>query len=262
LHTKEKEKMSVQNISGSCGPDGRLALRWEVFDKPIAISIQVALDTEFTQEARTFVVPKTATTCGLDIGAGKWFYRMGGWIGTDTDGAIDWSGIYGPVQLQSKKGYIRCAEFPTIVHATPANNAIVFHTGLYEPYYIVLHCTQKGDFKASGLKSYYKKDWGSASVQLSGLDAQYTYSFQFQMLSEEKAVLPTNTIRLLTDVYSIKNKKTAMPVRATTNTEHAVYAGDKALLMDAVGRRQQKFDSYADYLRFQAAKARTSASQQ
>lgn len=262
LPTKE-ETMSIQALVGSCTADGRLALRWEVYGKPIALSVQVALDTEFTEEARTFVLPKSATTCALDIGFGAWFYRVGAWEGTNMNGTVEWSGIYGPVAIQTQKGRTLVSEFPTIIpNVTPANNAVVFHTGLYEPYYMIIHCTQKDVFKASVMKTYYKKDWGNGSLQLSGLDPQYTYSFQLQMFPDEKAVLPTNTIRPLSDVYSIKNKRTGMPVKASSNTDHAIYAADKAILLDAVGRQKQTFASQTDYIRFQAAKARTSASQQ
>jgi hypothetical protein len=255
--------MNVQGLMGNCTSDGRLGLQWEAYGSPIAISIQVALDTEFTQEARTFVVPKDVKTCALDIGGGKWYYRVGAWIGSDVEGVIDWSGIYGPISIVSRKGHIALQPFPTtLTSIKPTLNAIVFHTGLYENYYIVVQYTTKDDFKASSLKSIYRKDWGSGSIHVPGLDPAFTYSFQLQMICEEKGVLPKGTIRLLTDAYSVKNKRAGMPVRASSATEHANFTADRAILQDAVGRQKIKFGSYSDYWRFQAAKARTSARQE
>ena len=255
--------MSIQSILGVCTADGRLGLEWEAYGSPIAISIQVALDTEFTQEARTFVLPKDIKSCALDIGGGKWYYRIGGWIGSDVEGVIDWSGIYGPVSIVSQKGHIALQPFSTMITSIkPTLNAIVFHTGLYENYYMVVQYTTKEDFKASGLKSMYRKDWGSGSIHVPGLDSSLVYSFQLQMLSQERGVLPKTTIRLLTEPYSIKKKRTGMPVRAGSTIDQVNYAADKAILQDAVGRQKLKFGSYSDYWRFQAAKARTSARQE
>ncbi len=254
--------MSIQNLMAATTPDGRLSLNWEAYGAPIACSIQVALDSEFTEEARTFIVPKSVRSCALDIGSGQWYYRVGAWIGTELEGTIEWSGIYKPITIVSAKSRVPVSPFPiAIPSVTPALNAIVFHTGLYEPYYMILHMTRDGVFKASSMKTHYMKDYGKAQIQMSKLDPQYTYSFQLQMLTGDKAALPTNTIRVLTDVYSIRNKKTGMPVKATNGTDSAVYAADRAILQDAVGRRKQNFSSYAQYLQFQAAKARTSASQ-
>ena len=255
--------MSIQRLIGLCARDGRLELEWESFGNPIAFSVQAALDSEFTQETRTFVIPKSTRSCTLDIGAGQWYYRVGAWIGTELEGNIDWSGIYKPIHIASAKERPVVTPFPILIpKVTPALNAVVFHTGLYEPYYMILHMTSDSIFKASSMKTYYIKDIGNSKIQMSKLDPQYTYSFQLQMLTGNKGELPTNTVRLLTDVYSVKNKKTGATVKPASGTDHAVYARDKAILQDAVGRTKQNFSSYADYLQFKAARARTSGSQQ
>jgi hypothetical protein len=256
---------SIQGVFGEKTADDRLYLEWETLglDEIVAISIQIATDSEFTQETRTFVMDKTVKSCTLDVGFGKWFYRVGAWIGTEKDGIIEWSGIYGPVSIRSTKPHVNLFAFPTfLTNVKPAHNSIVFYTGLYEPYYMILHATQKDHFKASGLKSYYKYDLGNGSIQLLNMDPQYTYSFQLQMFAKKIAELPKDgNIQVLTDMYVVKNKRSAMPVRAMNNTDRAVYAADKAILQDSIGKPNRKFGSYAEYLQFQAAKARTSASQ-
>ncbi len=253
--------MSVQSLMASATTDGRLTLSWEAFGTPVAFSIQVALDSEFTQNARTFVVPKSARSCALDIGSGQWYYRVGAWLGSDREGVIEWSGIYKPVFIASPKSVATLAPFPMLIpKVSPALNAVVFHTGVYDPYYIIFHVVRGNEFKASSMKTYYSKDTGNAQVQVSGLDPQYAYSFQLQMLTGDKGALPTNTVHPLTDVYSIQNKRAGAIVKPTNATEHASYAGDRAILQGAVGQKRQKFSSYTDYLKFKAAQARTSGS--
>lgn len=255
--------MSIQNVFGEKTSDERLKLEWETLAEPVAVSIQIALDSEFTERSRTFVVYKTLQTCELDVGEGNWFFRIGAWLGSETEGFIEWSGIYGPVQIASKNPPVKLAEFPTFITSIrPSYNALFLHTGLYEPYYTVVHITENDHFKSSGLKSYYKHDWGSGSIHIPNLDANRIYSFQLQMFPVNKATLPKqNDIRILTESLIVKNKRVGMPVKATSGTERAVYAADKAILQDAVGRKKRNYSSYAEYLQFQAAKARTSARQ-
>lgn len=252
--------MSVQNVYGDKTADGRLGVEWETLGKPVATSVQIALNSEFTEETRTFVLDRAAQMCALDVGPGRWFYRVGTWFGTETEGVIEWSGIYGPVDIQSKKPRVPLAEFPTFLTSVkPALNSIVFHTGLFQPYYMVFNYTEKDHFKSSGLKSVYRHDWGEGSIRVTNLDPAATYSFQLQMFGGGMAALPTgNTIQLLTEAYIVKNKRAGMPVKATNGTESAVYAADKAILH---GRRKQNFSSYAEYLQYTAAAARTSAGQ-
>jgi hypothetical protein len=257
--------MSIQTILGEKTPDERLSLQWKTFGSPIAISIQVALDPEFTQQTRTFVLDKSIQTCVLDIGKGQWFYRLGAWIGVETEGIIDWSGIYGPVSLlQSNKSYIPLAPFPALITAIkPAYNGFDIHTDLYKPYYMIASLTTQEDFRASHLKTYYKRDWGNACVQLTNLDPVPTYSLQLQMLSgTNKASFPTKTnIDLLTEAYIVKNKKAGTPVKASSATEQTRYAADRALLIDAAGRNRPVFKSQTEYLQYKAARARTSSAQ-
>jgi hypothetical protein len=250
-------------IQGQSTTDGRIAFQWELNSAARAFSIQIAQDSEFTAMSRTFVVPNSISSCVLDSGKGRWYYRLGTWTGREQEGTIEWSGIYGPISIQSNKPIVQIREFPIVITATtPALQSVLLHTDLYEPYYMIIHTTQKDHFKASGLKTSYVRDWGQAQVHVRNLDPQYTYSFQLHMLSGNKGVLPTNTIELLTEPYSIRNKRAAANLKPSTGTDHSVYAADRALVRSAMeSQRQQRFSSYSDYLQFQAAKARTSMTQ-
>jgi hypothetical protein len=258
--------MFIQNIFCQKTFNNNLKFEWDLLGIPIAISIQLALDSEFTKESRTFVINKQQKSCILNIESGEWFYRMGSWIGTEKDGIIEWSGIYGPITIQSNLPPEKLLPFEYIPNTIqPVQNGIIFHTGIYEHYYMVINITKKEDFKSSGIKTYYRYDWGNTTIQILNLQSDETYSFQLQTFSKDKANLPKDKdIQILTDVYSIKNKKTAKPARATNLTEVASYLADKAILTDSVSQntlaRKRNFSSYTDYLKFMAAKTRNSGS--
>lgn len=256
--------MSIQNVYGYRTADEKLGLEWEALGKPVAISAQVALDSEFTEEARTFVLYKEVRMCALDIGPGRWYYRVGAWVGTENDGVIEWSGIYGPVEILSQKTRLTLSPFPTVItNVKPVYNGVSFQTGMCENYYIIINCTDKEHFKASGLKTYYKHDYGNGTFQVSNLDPDKTYSFQLQMFGGGKrlSILPRINIHLLTEAYIVENKRAAMPVKASTTTQNTIFAADRAILQEVVEKNKRNFSSHAEYLQYKAARARTSLSQ-
>jgi len=255
--------MSAQNIVGSKTMTEKINLSWETIGTPLAISVQVALDSEFTQETRTFVIDKSAKSCILDVGPGKWFYRIGSWFGTNDDGVIEWSGIYGPIYIESQKSRVPLLKFPTFLTSIkPEYNGLAFNTGLYEPYYMIIHYTEKDHFKSSGLTSLYKRDWGNGTIHVTNLNPAATYSFQLQMIGGDIATIPkTNTIRLLTEAYIVKNKRAAVPVKPGSTTQNTIFSADKAILQEVIEKNKINFSSHADYLQYKAAKARTSMQQ-
>ena len=254
--------MSIQGLFGKPTADGRFAISWEVIANIRATSIQVALDSEFTNNVRTFVLPAFVKNCNLDVGNGNWFYRIGGWIGTWTEGIIDWSGIYGPIKIVSPKPVCAIVPFPTeITYVKPALNSIIFYTDRCDPYYMIVNISEKENFKASQVKTHYYSDLDMGHITISDLSPEKTYSFQFQMLAKQRDTLPTDSIQLLTEEYTVLNKRTGMYVKPKSATEHTTYAADKAMINDSMKRTRLQFFSYAQYLQFQAAKARTSMRQ-
>jgi hypothetical protein len=57
--------------------DGKLELRWTTTCEVQALSVQVAMDADFTTHLRNFVIPSTASFITLDLGGGAWFVRIG-----------------------------------------------------------------------------------------------------------------------------------------------------------------------------------------
>lgn len=251
--------MSVQSIDGYSTPDGMLELHWYLVGSCIAYSVQVGLDSECTQERADYVCPNTDTQCILDVGSGSWYVRIGAWIGTETDGIVEWSGVYGPFTVKSKKAPQPLAPFPIdLLAVKPALNSIKFHTGLNKSYYMIIHYTKAYSFRSSHLKTIYTKDWGIGCVQITNLDPHSVYSFQLQMFSTAIDKLPKHTSQLLTESYNVIEKQAAKPIGSYSTANHTMNVADKAIVNDAIGRRTMKFASHSDYLKYKAAISRTS----
>ena len=259
--------MSVQNVSAGATQEGHLELSWKLMGPPpVAVSVQIAKDSEFLDTPRTFVVnPCEAIT--LDTGAGRWYYRVGAWVGTEKRGVIEWSGIYGPAAVVSQKGIVPTAPPSIHIHHTqPALESVVFHTGVYEPYYLVIDTTFQASLSASTAKTTYLSDWGKASVAVDNLSADQTYSFRLAAFlggSRSRGTLPAaGEIKQLEEGLILRNKRAAANVRATTFTDSAVYAADRVLLKEAREKQSLRFSSYADYMQYLAARARTTERRQ
>lgn len=251
--------MSVQSIVGVSTPDGKLGLQWHLVGSCIAYSVQVGLDSECTQERADYVCPNTDTQCSFDVGSGSWYVRVGAWIGTDTDGIVDWSGVYGPFTIQSNQAPQPLSRFPIVLTGVkPALNSVKFHTGLNKSYYMIIHSTKANSFRSSHLKTIYTKDWGVGCVQITHLDPHSVYSFQLQMFSTNMDTLPKHTSQLLTESYDVIEKQAAKPIGSYSTHNHTMNVADKAIVNDAIGRRTMKFASHSDYLKYKAAISRTS----
>jgi hypothetical protein len=256
----------VQNPYAVCGPDGRLAFTWELAgglvagssDAPVAFSVQVAADPEFLVTPRTFVVPGKVTSVQLDTGAGRWFYRVGGWIGTAQKGVVSWSGIYGPVVVAGGKAVVPTKPAAVnIHHIQGALDSMIMHTGVHQPYYVVVDYTHEPTLSASTAKTVYMHDWGKGSFQVFELQPQRNYTFRVSSFIDKKESLPTSTIKQLGEGVYIRNKKVARPVAASSSGDIATFAADKVILKEAAEKQSLRFSSYADYMQYIAAKART-----
>ena len=259
--------MSVQNVSVGATQDARLELSWQLTGPPpVAVSVQIAKDSEFLDTPRTFVISPCESVT-LDTGAGRWYYRIGAWVGTEKRGIIEWSGIYGPVAIASQKGVVPTA-LPSIHihHTQPALESVIFHTGVYEPYYLVIDTTFQTSLSASTAKTSYLSDWGKASVAVGDLAADQTYSFRLAAFlggARSRGALPAaGEIKQLDEGLVIRNKRAAATVRATTFTDSAVYAADRVILKEAREKQSLRFSSYADYMQYLAARTRTTERRQ
>lgn len=257
--------MIIQNLFGTV-IQGKLVLQWEIMAPVVAVSVQIAKDVEFLDTARSFVLPPVGSVA-LDTGKGNWFYRAGGWIGDEKKGKIEWSGVYGPIPVDSAKGIVPSEPAKIkIQYVQPALDSLIFHTGIYEPYYAVVDYThnEPPTLTASTSKTMYVQDWGKGSFDVLELSSANVYSFRVTTFLVEKGSLPPKggAVKQLGDGVIVKGKRTAPGTRAGTNTDRAIYAADKAILKEATEKQSLRFSSYAEYMQFIAAQARTTERRQ
>jgi hypothetical protein len=255
--------MAVQNVSARTD-GGLLDMMWEVLAEPVALSIQMATDNEFTSIVRTFVIP-TASGATLDIGNGTWFFRIGAWMGSKTAGKITWTSPYGPATIATRKAPVNLKPCTLpLLHVQSIQNGIRLHTGLHEKAYLLVDYCKNSKFPASQSTSLYMFDWGRGYFDVDGLDFLHKYSIRFASFagSADRApvrhLLPTETVAQLEAPRAIHNAAPGRPARPVDNGLKAVAAADDPILREAQQKPFMRFASHADYLRYTAAVARTS----
>jgi uncharacterized protein YheU (UPF0270 family) len=85
-------EMLIQNVYGQC-IQGRLVIQWENHCEALANCVEIGTNQELTENRKLFVLPVT-TNCALATGTGKFFYRVGAFVGEKLRGTIEWSGLY------------------------------------------------------------------------------------------------------------------------------------------------------------------------
>ena len=146
-----------------------MALEWTVLCDTKAIAINIANDSEFTEENRVFILPPV-TACSLDTGTGSWFIRIGVFIGDDKNGEIDWSGIVGPVIIISKKGIVPVPKSKLkVFDSQPIQKGLRINTREYTPYYAIIEHSKDGAFLSSETVTQYTYDWGRGYIECTGL---------------------------------------------------------------------------------------------
>jgi hypothetical protein len=245
----------IQDISARAA-DGRLALTWVAASVFRAITIQVAADIEFTRGLRQFVLPARTGGCSLDCGPGLWYYRVGGLHGQEDEGEIIWGGIYPPVALQPEKVVLPAVRGRLAITGTQAvERGVRLGTNLREPYLAFVDYSKTEGVPASQSKSRYIRDWGKGSVDVAGL-VEGAYFFRVATFVDGLDVLPVDSVKVLAEGVGASSGVAAV-ARPANNTDRAEHAGDKALLRDVSHRPVVRFSSYVDYVKFQAAQAKT-----
>jgi hypothetical protein len=245
--------MSVQGVECSAMGE-RLALRWELFAKPNAVSVCIAHNSEFTDTMRHFVLP-AVTSVQFDTGPGSWYVRIGAWNGTAQSGAIEWSGIYGPVSIVSHKPVVPTVPMKLpILHQQAIQNGMRFFTSVSTPYYVLFESSTTNTFTASSTKYTYVLDNGRGQVDCGGLDPNVVYSLRISTLYPDMSRFPTDSIQQINVGRALHGIRCARPLRYPDTT--AIKSGN-AILNDSKHKPHMRFASHSDYLKFQAAKART-----
>jgi len=248
--------LAPQNIRG-LPADSKLGLSWEIPVEYVGISVQIGEDIELVANRQTFVIPPKVTGISLDCGAGGWYFRVGGWVGTKERGTIEWSGVYGPFRILGARRSAPIFKRRVDVHHTQAiMNGLRFHTGLYEPYYAIVEYSKMGKISANTAKTVYRKDENKGTIDISDLPYENTYTVQVSGFSEEIGNLPENSIKFVVDGKPISGRRSSRPDNAKIQTDVSVSQRDKAILREESEGRRGKFSSYSEYMQYIAAKAR------
>jgi hypothetical protein len=246
----------VQNVTIAPKPDGNLGISWEVLADHKAISVQVARAPEMAGSTmRHFVLPAGVKGCTLDLGPGTWGCRVGAWIGDANRGAVEWSGIYGPVAVASPRPLLGVvAERIKVVHVQSLEGGMRFHTGRMEEYYTLIESA-----RTEGVRWNYVRDNGMGYIDAINLERGSTYSFRLYDCGPR---LPEGALVQLGEGIAVRGKR-ALPSGPSLNVvDYSEHKAERAVLRDSVDRPAMRFPSQADYLKFVAAKAKTTAARE
>ena len=246
--------MSVQDVTLQC-INGKLALRWKTMRDCAALSIHIAMDSEFTQNDLCYVLPRV-DGANFDCGGGFWYVRFGAWIGDEKSGIVEWSGIYGPVAVINPNNINATKETPAkIINTQAIQKGLRLHTGNLTPMYFVIESSLDQKFPASATVTRYVYDYGKGYVDCLDLLFGKDYNVRFGAFVTEK--LDKIEIRQLGEWQITRNKQAARPIRHGDNTQVAIGRADAVLLQEASQKKVVRFGSHSDYLRFKAAETRT-----
>lgn len=221
--------------------------------------ICVGRDSEFLDRRCFFIPVAGAAGCMLDMGGGPWFFRIGCITGGER-GQIRWSNSYGPI-VNSTAGtksapLLDKSEFK-IIHSQSILNGIRAHIQTTGPYIMICEASRDTSLPASGTEWTYHIDSARRQfVDIMNLQHPHTYFVRCMML--EGSVFPTDRIVSLCEGLKLSGIP-QKPVRPVDNTARTASRGDIAVLRQTENIRNMRFSSHADYLRYQAARARVSS---
>ena len=236
--------------------NGKLSLKWWSETKPQAYLIHIATDSEFTENVRVFIVPSTVNAITLDIGqthdegsTGAWYLRIGSMIGTVNQGLVAWSGIYGPILLETQKVIIPIKHKSEFIHNTASKigGYRIHMKSAMIAYYIF--STWRSDVPSITAKWTYFKDIGRGYADCDGFEYPHVYSVRIRKID----TLPTSTIEQFEDDTLFTDLTSQKPLAYVDAGQKSEASAGNAIIEDVKFRQNVRFSSHADYVRYQAA---------
>jgi hypothetical protein len=241
--------------------EGKLRLSWmaPAFDTQ-AIFVAVAEDAEFTVNRRIFVLPLVAEAI-LTVGPGAWYTRVGAAQGKER-GIVEWSGIHGPLHIQTDTPAIpttSSASLP-VLHHKPIVDGYRIHTGKAEPHVVVFEMglvTDVGSRFSAGKTRWKWVVEKGAMGWTDCLGLQYPDTYAIRMSTFAGPTFPSSTPVLLGPGRTFPRVVCARTPFHRSLEDKQNARGDSILLQSRRTNPTMKFGSHAEYLRYQAALIRS-----
>ncbi len=227
-----------------------------------AMLVWISQNSEGTKERRVFVGPVVGAAT-IPVGSGAWYVRIGVAHGTPEQGLVDWSGMYGPVPVESPSQPPAPTYQLPVLHGKSVERAYRIHTGKAEPHVVFFEVGLVADvgstFPAGSTQWKWVADKGFMGwVECRGLHYPETYAIR--MSSFEGTGFPTHP----SDAFQPLGPGRVFPRVVCARTPfHRDFAekqnarGDALLLRQRQVNPNLKFSSHAEYLRYQAAMVRS-----
>jgi hypothetical protein len=254
--------------------DGKMGLHWGIPELLFhGIVVAISQNPEFAEADRRIFVLPPITACTLDCGKGLWYVRIGGCEGSKELGKVVWSGLYGPIPIQSYKNPPAQKEHSIrVVHTQQLQDGFRVNTdNSIGNGFFVERCEARDGgpkFPVGTTKWFYTFDRGLGMVDCKGMAYPTQYSIRissFPMpVTKNPAypwhdTFPTQEIMQVTKgiVYNNKTAAKVQPrhIRITNAVDSMVVDQRKA-------NPNMRFASHADYVRYIGAKERLSDSKQ
>lgn len=233
----------------------KMIMSWDVYGEPHVLSVQIAMDPDFTTFLNTFLVPPHVKGVTLDVGGGSWYFRVGCFIGRKEYGAIEYGAIYGPaiVAVEKPPQKLSSPSF-AILHYKSIMEGVRFYTDRTTPTYAILESCPSSKFKASDTTSKYCLDFGRGYFDCLGLDPHSTHSVRIACWEGSVSEFPTDRVARLEQFRAAHNlKPTSAPKREISSLGTSAAAGN-AMLRESRERPVMKFASHTAYMRYKASK--------
>lgn len=249
-------------------PEGKLALQWGFPEQGYhGIVVALSVNPEFPEATRRMFVLPPVTECTLDCGKGDWFVRVGGCEGSKETGKVNWSGIYGPVRIESAKSAPVPDPCPIkLLHTQQLQNGFRIHAdGSVRKGFLVERSAEKeggAKFPVGTTRWFYSFDKGMGWIDCKGLQYPDLYSLRYSVFDIppiENPAYPWLHTFPVKQIFPVSlgvslHKKTASKVKLNQNRD--TMAVDNLLMEQRRANPNMKFASHTDYLRYLAAQER------
>lgn len=217
-------------------------------------------DPEFTVERRCFFIPCMGSAgVSLDMGGGVWYFRIATLVGDSSHGNIRWSNVYGPyvnTAAGSKGPPPLGPQECSLLHTRPIQGGLRAHIHSDRPAYIMFLETSR--YSESLAATQTEWSFHIDAVRRGSVDAlnlEYPHNYWVRCTMLDGAEFPTDRIVPLGPGLRFRGMP-EKPLRHFDNSIQSLHRGDVAVLRQTDNTSGMRFASHADYLRYQAAKAR------